>query len=514
MAAALLAVFLGGAAVAQVELADKAMELANRGDVQGSIDLLEAARPLDEATSAILGSVYLLAGRADDALQVLDPLAARADATAPVLYGAGLAAKLSGDSRKAVGYLSRSEQLAPESRAAKELGVLLLSLGEYEAAYPLLIGWSRSHPQDSTVRLLAALTAVELERTSEAEQLLEELPADDSRVLMLHGKILLQRGDDHGGLEYFERAAQDAPSEMQADLDHTMADAYLRTGQPQKVIELLEGRVGDDIGLAIKLSDAFEQSGYPAAAASALKRFIEPLITRLDELPPELTRNAGSMARRYGRLILSSGKADDAVVYLEAAARLQPDDVENWQSLGEAFEAAGRSADAARARARALSGASVASEPDPTGLAVVRAMEIAREQPQEALVQLHYAHLEAPGDPRPTLIASRLLLSLGRPEDALAAIEKTAEAGPLLMDTVHQKGAVLQALGRAEEAAELFGRVLDQDPGHLPTLNDFAVLLIDLGRTEEAKSLVDRALEIDPNDPATRFNLRRLEQQP
>ena len=161
-----------------------------------------------------------------------------------------------------------------------------------------------------------------------------------------------------------------------------------------------------------------------------------------------------------------------------------------------------------------LSGASVASDPDPTGLAVVRAMEIAREQPQEALLQLHRAHLEAPGDARPTLIASRLLLSLGRPEDALAAIERTAEAGSYLMDVLHQKGVVLQTLGRAEEAAELFGRVLDQAPGHLPTLNDFAILLIDLGRTEEAKSLLDRAVEIDPNDPATRSNLTRLEREP
>ena len=65
----------------------------------------------------------------------------------------------------------------------------------------------------------------------------------------------------------------------------------------------------------------------------------------------------------------------------------------------------------------------------------------------------------------------------------------------------HQYGRVLLQLGRAEEARRQWLRVLELEPQHLDSMLDLATLAIDSGRAEEATDLLDRALRIAPQDP-------------
>ncbi len=67
----------------------------------------------------------------------------------------------------------------------------------------------------------------------------------------------------------------------------------------------------------------------------------------------ELDRNSGPARSGLGRLLLADGRIDEAVPELEAAHRLDPEDGFVRRALAEAYEKAGRPADAARLRAEA-----------------------------------------------------------------------------------------------------------------------------------------------------------------
>ncbi len=65
----------------------------------------------------------------------------------------------------------------------------------------------------------------------------------------------------------------------------------------------------------------------------------------------DLDRNSGPARSGLGRVLLADGRIDEAVPELETAHRLDPEDGFVRRSLAEAYEKAGRTADAARLRA-------------------------------------------------------------------------------------------------------------------------------------------------------------------
>ena len=67
----------------------------------------------------------------------------------------------------------------------------------------------------------------------------------------------------------------------------------------------------------------------------------------------ELDRNSGPARSGLGRLLLADGRINEAISELEAAHRLDPEDGSFRRALAEAYEKAGRPADAARLRAEA-----------------------------------------------------------------------------------------------------------------------------------------------------------------
>ena len=82
-------------------------------------------------------------------------------------------------------------------------------------------------------------------------------------------------------------------------------------------------------------------------------------IDRVDEAVRELKAALELEPRHYranlllGRILTLQGKADAAVPYLQRAATAQPSSSEAQAFLADAYQALGRAADAAQARARA-----------------------------------------------------------------------------------------------------------------------------------------------------------------
>ncbi|HUF78450.1 MAG TPA: tetratricopeptide repeat protein [Thermoanaerobaculia bacterium] len=511
-----------------VRLVQRAMAEVEQGKLAAAIAVLEPVRyePTTPAQAlALLGALYLETRRAEDAYAVLAPLARREDANAAVLYNAGRAALVTERIEEGIAYLERSVALEPTTPAARELGLLRGFQGQAREAYRLLVPWARSNPEDGDVRRAAALAALRLKRVPEAEELLSGLPQDDPGTRFLWGHLLLLQGDPQGAVAAL-RPLLDEPElsePLRADARRVLAEAYLEVGEARSTVEILEGHAAGP-STALTLARAWYQSGEAEKAIETLRPFAEPLLgselVRTDPRWPVVAE----ILREYGRWLLATGRGGDSVQYLRAAAELEPEEKQAWQSLGQALAATGdaEGAKAALAKFQELAEAAGSEteqvarlrerREDPTASELDRARRLlAQGDPASALEVVSAEISLAPDDPRPYLLASRILLLLERPQDAFAAVERALGLAPDSADAIYQRGTVQVALGAVEQGEADLRHALALAPDHVPALNDLAVVLLVRGERQEARRLLERVLELRPGEPEATATLERLE---
>jgi tetratricopeptide (TPR) repeat protein len=502
----------------------RAMALAEAEGPDAALALLAPYHErgeLDPPAEALLGTLLLAAGRAEEAYGVLEPLSRREGAPPGVLLAAWRAANRLGLAEARADLLERAVALDPVSPAARELGLLRGSQGRLREGYLTLVPWIRQHPEDSEARLAAAHMAVELRRVPQAEELLAGLPLDRPQVRLLRARILFLSEDPHGALALLAEldGRTDLPPALDRDRRLTMAHAYIAIGEAAAAVELLSGWRESDPTLALLLSQAQAQSGDAAGALAS----IEPLAAAVERDPTRFeTGLAVGLLLHYGRQLIVSGAAERAIEPLSLASRLAPESESVWQFLGQALAVAGRrqEAEAALERFRALaeqqesksSLVAIAERDrnDPTGRELRRALELlAADSAEEALEIVRSERRMAPRDHRGALVESRILLRLGRLEEALEAAREAQRLAPDLAEVYHQRGVVELALRRADGAEADFRRALDIEPDHAATLYDLAELLLAQHRTEAARLLLERLLAIDPGHPGAAEALER-----
>jgi cellulose synthase operon protein C len=332
----------------------EAGNLAAAGKFKEAIAKLEAMRRepgCPPRAAALLGALYLKVNRPKEALDVLRPLAAPADAQPAVLYNAGLAALALHDVPDADGYLVRAVRQQPGSPATRELGLLRAHQGKVVEAYSMLRPWSLRNPKDGEALLTAAALALQLDRPAEAEQLIAGMPQDDPAIVLLRGKILVQQGDGKGAVALLTPLLAHHPQGMEPEVRRTLAESYLAAGQPKPAVDLLKDRVAGHPAVALDLALAQHWSGDVLGALVTLRPFA-------DQLPADAKglgdpRPATGIAIEYGRLLVDAGRSQEAVAVLEKATHILPQSLEAWQSLSQAYGAAGRRAESQVAAARA-----------------------------------------------------------------------------------------------------------------------------------------------------------------
>jgi tetratricopeptide (TPR) repeat protein len=422
----------------------KALDLAQKGNLAGAIALLEpAARKPDSRPGlrSLLGTLYLETGRPADAFALLGPLADGPQAGPVVYFNAARAALALNKDEVAEGYLERATKLAPDSTAARELGLLRGRLGKTEAAYALLLPWSRAHGDDVEVRLAAAYCAVELERPAEAQALLAGIAAGDPRAQLLRGRAKLAARDLQGALQMLDPLVASAPDPVQGQARRYAATAHLALGESAKTVALLEGKVGDDPSLAFLLARAQLQSADPAKAVATLEPFARALPPV--ESPPAERALAAAVALEYGRALVGANRFADALPALDKAARWAPEKAEAWQALGQAQMAAGKREEAAASLKKLQDlqkGAGKASQrldeeekerKDPVARTLREAAELAAQgKTDAALAKLRGEQALNPDDLRPRKAEIDTLLAAGRRDEAVAVLKKRLAAVP------------------------------------------------------------------------------------
>lgn len=505
---------------------ERAVTLVRDGRLEEAVAVLEPLRRDPTAPPqalAVLGGLYAESGREAEALEVLDPLTRREDADPAVLYNAGQAALALGRIEEAERLLERSVERAPGSPAARALGLLRGRQGRYEDAFVLLRPWVRQNPDDTEARLAAALAALRLERAPDVESLLSDLPQSNPRVRLLWGRLLMLQGDPWGAIATLKPLIGSAPAEMDLDVRRTLADAYATAGESASAVELLADHVEGRPAVAFDLARAQHQSGDAKGALSTIRPVAERLLAGDDPtaagLEPEL---AAGVALLYGRLLVGSEQAEEALPALRLATRLASDEKQSWQALGQALAASGRKDEAAEALSRfqELAEREVRTSVlereeslrDPTGGRVRKGFGLVDGgKAQEALELARQEMRLAPEDPRPHLLAASALLHLERPEEAVEAAEHALALAPESPDAIYLRGTTRIAVRDLEGAEADLRRALELAPDHTAAINDLAVLLIEKGEVQEARKLLERALELRPDDPVARANLERLD---
>lgn len=503
---------------------ERALELIGAGDLAGAIAVLEplAREPgAPPQVSALLGALLVESGRAEAAYGVLAPLAAASDADPAVLYNAGRAAAGLGQLEEAGEWLGRSAAADPASPAGRELGLILARVGQYEEAYAHLKPWVEAWPGDLEARTIAALCAVQLRRPNEAEAFLEGLPADRPEIRLLEAKVHQLQARPWDAIALLEPLLATAPPTMATDVRRQLAEAYSDTAQAAKAVEILTGHVEGDPSLALQLGLAQYQSGDLEGALATLAPVAgAALAAESDEEGPP---RPSSLGLEYGRLLAAAGRHEEAVPYLEAATRLAPGGKEGWQQLGQALAVVGRleEARAALERFQAIVGNEVPVSvrevqlekdlADPTARELREALTLASDgRTDEALAKVRREERLVPGDPRPPMVESRVLLLADRRDEALAVAETVVATWPESADAVYQRGTVRMAMGDPDGAQADFRRAIELAPDHTAAMSDLAVLLVSLGEREEARALLEQVLALRPGDATAKANLDRL----
>lgn len=504
---------------------DPAVEAAlakiEAGKLDEAIQTLEPLRADPKASPfalSLLGGLYLEAGRAADAAAVLAPLTKSEDADPAVLYNAGRAALAQGKKDEALQLLQRSVAKAPTSPAARELGLLLGAENRRAEAYRHLRPWALAHPDDKEARLAAALCALDLERPSEAEPLLSDLPQDDPKVRLLWGQLLLEKRDPRGAIATLKPLEASHPPEVDFNLRQVLSDAYLQTGQSAEAVKLLTGFQDRDPLTARKLAQAHYQGGDLEAALTILKPWAEAMLPREKPRAPLIV---AGVALDYGRLLSAAGRTQEAADALAVAVKHDPESAESWQLYGQVLAALGRRDESAKALARfkELSEAQRKVQLAQGNSATLRE-GLARAEPfvaagkyEDALRLIREELALDPGNLRAHMMEVKTLLLMHRADEAAKSAEATLALAPDSADAHYQMGVCHMVRKHPKEAEAELRKALALDANHTASMNDLAVLLMLSNRKPEAKKLLERALAIHPDDALAADNLRRLKEE-
>src|SRR5262249_32067980 len=100
-----------------------------------------------------------------------------------------------------------------------------------------------------------------------------------------------------------------------------------------------------------------------------------------------------------------------------------------------------------------------------------------------------------------------LLLTKGRPAEAIPYLDRGLALKPDVAEAYHSRGAAARAMGRPDEARTFYERSVQVDPSYAPTYNALGLLLLDQRKEVEAAEEFQRAARLRPDFSDPPFNL-------
>jgi predicted O-linked N-acetylglucosamine transferase (SPINDLY family) len=225
----------------------------------------------------------------------------------------------------------------------------------------------------------------------------------------------------------------------------------------------------------------------------------------------ELENRAGQLLEQHpgsgfawkvlGAVLLIQKK--DALVTLQKAAGLLPDDAETQNNLGVAFFSAGRLNEAVASYRRALAIRPDYAEAHNNLGSVQRSLG----QLDAAVASLRRALEIKPGFADALANLGNALKDQGQPDEAVKSLRRALELKPNSAKAHGGLGSALKLTGQVDAAIECYRRALELDPDFVEAHHNLGIALYELGQPAAAAASFSRALELRPDYANAHANL-------
>ncbi|MEP6537995.1 MAG: tetratricopeptide repeat protein [Bryobacteraceae bacterium] len=233
-------------------------------------------------------------------------------------------------------YRKLVESSPDDSRLRLNLGLALYSGGKYAAARVEIDRYLKVNPQPGPVYLVSGTTLLKLQKPCDAIGPLEKAQTWQASV-----EVLTELGDAYNGCKRYLDAGRtyERASRLKDDrkLGRAAARSYWEAREYEKARPLfakVETAFGKDAEFLYEYGDTLVRLEGPTAGLAYLAQAVAAQ-------PSLLSARAA-----YGKALLETGRAQDAIPHLEAVVSTDP---ALWLALSKAYQATGRTTDAARA---------------------------------------------------------------------------------------------------------------------------------------------------------------------
>ncbi len=455
-------------------------------------------------------------------------------------------------------------KLQPNSpNALYNLSILQLRRNRPEEAARSLETLHRQRPHDQDVLLASAQCLFLLGRTSEGQQVVEEVisaASDSASVYLKVGQFLLAHGKVEEALEPLGRALDLAPASDESRI--TLALAESKLGHSARVIELLQDHPQMDspfyaslLGSALCDQKDFERS-VPLLETAIRQQGEEKLLylqlatgyaglskgqesVRILQQAHVRWPNDVQIRSALARQLFYVHDPVGALVVLREA----PESSLTTEELGllvEGYAGLNRLDEARRYGELAAQRADV---PEPVLIALANVYQLDARDP-EAIALLERYRSKSADSPRylftlafsyynrgnyllsndllgeviardPKLaqafyLRGSCLSSLGKPEDALPQYETAARLAPDNFLYHFQLGMVLSLLHQKERGAAELKKSLELNDRHAPAHYELAKIYFDSSRDELARQQLEKAIQVNPEFESSYYLLSRV----
>jgi putative PEP-CTERM system TPR-repeat lipoprotein len=479
----------------------------------------------DAATLSLLGNAYMAAGKPELALQQFEKAAALDPGDQSIKARVAISEINSGRGQQGLAELEQvfasasgatvagpalvlSELRAGRVEKAAEVADSLIKLDADNPLYQTLLGVVKAAQRDNAgaeTAFRAALARnpdfaaatsdlaklyLATRRPDDAKKVYSDLlskKSDDGTALLGLADVAITQKKWPEAIDYINRARTAAPNDPAAGIK--LVNVYeMRQdwSNARTVAGELVAQFPRDVNVEIAQAAAFLGSGDTNSAISSYKRAYE---IAPDSIP---------ILSRYVALLISAKQFREAHTVLQEAIARDPRNASLKADLIR-VESEIDGLDAGLAKASSFA----KDDPDPNIYDLVSAELYEKAgRPQDAIALLEKAVTVRPSDDNLTIALSRLYTSAGDLTKAEAVLTGRLATDPKSPTVRTALARLYLTTGRTDKAKKSYDELLSQEPTDVAVLLGLAEIAVTQKKWPEAKDYAKRARTVAPKDPA------------
>jgi putative PEP-CTERM system TPR-repeat lipoprotein len=470
------------------DLIGRAYAQAGRGDdAVTAFQKAESLAPNDVGVQTRLAAVRMTMGDADAAVGDLEHTLALAPKLPSVSEALFFAALATGDTAKAADALDKIKKAQGDTEITGNLdGLYKMSQIDFDGAKKVFTDLVAKYPDFNPAKInLARVELMQGDRDAAFKNLLDVLQrqpsAEPALTMMANADVEMNKLDD--AIALVMRAHTAEPNLVRVTV--TLGDLYIRSGQPQKALDLVQAEKGAN-------ATTNEILSLKAAAFLALGQRKEARDAYSDILKQD--PSVVGARRQLVALLIEAGEFETARATIQAGIANNPKDYQLYQDF-VMVDLKSTGMDAALATANRLQSQ---AQDFPAIRALKGDVYMASNRPQDAAAAYKEALAAAPSGMLVARLANAYIRS-NQMDSAQAVLVDWLGKHPDDLTVTEQIAEVAIGQNKLDDAQKYLAIVLKAKPHNAVALNNMAWVLQQKGQNDEAAKLARQAYILQPS---------------